>query len=54
MVLMCPHSDRTEPALHEMGHFIIPISVEVSVLQFFLQTNAIEARMRTLHKNQWA
>lgn len=42
----------TEPSLHEMGHFIIPISLEVSMLQFFLQSNAIEARLRTLHKNQ--
>lgn len=48
----CPPSDPTEPSLHEMGHFIIPISFEVSMLQFFLQSNAIEARLRTLHKNQ--
>lgn len=50
---MCLPSDPTEPRLHEMGHFIIPISLDVSMLQFFLQSNAMEARLRTLHKNQW-
>lgn len=50
--LMCLPSDPTEPSLHEMGHFIIPISFELSMLQFFLKSNAVEARRRTQHRNQ--
>lgn len=45
-------NDPTEPSLHEMGHFIIPIGFELSRLQFFLKSNAIEARRRTQHRNQ--
>ncbi|KAK2815420.1 hypothetical protein Q5P01_025887 [Channa striata] len=45
-------TDRCEPSLHEMGHFIIPISCDPPKLQVFLQSNALEARQRIQRKNQ--
>ncbi|XP_067367145.1 T-cell activation inhibitor, mitochondrial [Channa argus] len=49
---MLLESDRCDPSLHEMGHFIIPINCDHPKLQVFLQSNAIEARRRTQRKNQ--
>ncbi|XP_028281548.1 T-cell activation inhibitor, mitochondrial [Parambassis ranga] len=45
-------NDRSNPSLHEMGHFIIPTNCDPPKLQVFLQTHAPEARRRTQHKNQ--
>ncbi|XP_078028138.1 T-cell activation inhibitor, mitochondrial isoform X3 [Epinephelus lanceolatus] len=45
-------NDRSNPSLHEMGHFIIPTICDPPKLQVFLQSHAPEARKRTHHKNQ--
>ncbi|XP_068178861.1 T-cell activation inhibitor, mitochondrial [Antennarius striatus] len=45
-------NDRSDPRLHDLGHFIIPTTCDVPRLQVFLQRNAPEARRRTLRKNQ--
>lgn len=49
---MLLENDRSNPSLHEMGHFIIPTKCDSPKLQVFLQSHALEARQRTQHKNQ--
>ncbi|KAM4735127.1 T-cell activation inhibitor, mitochondrial isoform 1-T2 [Anableps anableps] len=49
---MVLENDRSTPSLHEMGHFIIPISCDPPKLQVFLQSHAPEARARSLQRNQ--
>ncbi|XP_074510579.1 T-cell activation inhibitor, mitochondrial [Sebastes fasciatus] len=49
---MLLENDRSNPSLHEMGHFIIPTSCDPPKLQVFLQSQAPEARQRTQRKNQ--
>lgn len=44
------HSDRSNPSLHEMGHFIIPTKCDPHKLQVFLQSHAAEARQRNQRK----
>ncbi|XP_039978824.1 T-cell activation inhibitor, mitochondrial-like, partial [Xiphias gladius] len=48
---MLLENDRSNPSLHEMGHFIIPTNCDPPKLQVFLQSHAPEARRRTQHKN---
>uniref|UniRef100_A0A8D3B593 T-cell activation inhibitor mitochondrial n=1 Tax=Scophthalmus maximus TaxID=52904 RepID=A0A8D3B593_SCOMX len=43
---------RTNPSLHEMGHFIIPANCDPPRLQVFLQGHAAEARRRTQQRNR--
>ncbi|KAM6968344.1 T-cell activation inhibitor, mitochondrial [Aplochiton taeniatus] len=45
-------NNRSSPSLHEMGHFSIPTSCELTKLQTFLQNQAREARQRIKHKTQ--
>lgn len=49
---MMLENDRSNPVLHEMGHFIIPTNCDPPKLQVFLQNHAPEARQRTQRKNQ--
>ncbi|KAG7235497.1 hypothetical protein INR49_002633 [Caranx melampygus] len=49
---MLLENDRSNPSLHEMGHFIIPTNCDPPKLQVFLQSHAPEARERTHHRNQ--
>ncbi|XP_018536286.1 T-cell activation inhibitor, mitochondrial isoform X1 [Lates calcarifer] len=49
---MLLENDRSNPCLHEMGHFIIPTNCNPPKLQVFLQSHAHEARQRTKRKNQ--
>uniref|UniRef100_A0A669D513 T cell activation inhibitor, mitochondrial n=1 Tax=Oreochromis niloticus TaxID=8128 RepID=A0A669D513_ORENI len=49
---MLLENDRSNPSLHEMGHFIIPIKCDLPTLQVFLQNHAPEARRRIQRKNQ--
>ncbi|XP_040900767.1 T-cell activation inhibitor, mitochondrial isoform X1 [Toxotes jaculatrix] len=49
---MLLENDRSNPSLHEMGHFIIPTNCDPPKLQVFLQSHAPEARQRTQRKNQ--
>ncbi|XP_026228846.1 T-cell activation inhibitor, mitochondrial [Anabas testudineus] len=49
---MLLENDRSNPRLHEMGHFIIPTNCDPPKLQVFLQSHAMEARQRTQRKNQ--
>lgn len=49
---MLLENERSTPSLHEMGHFIIPISCDPPRLQVFLQSHAPEARRLTLQRNQ--
>ncbi|XP_030638118.1 T-cell activation inhibitor, mitochondrial [Chanos chanos] len=49
---MTLENDRSSPSLHEMGHFIIPVSCDPTLLQNFLQSHAQEARKRMRHKVQ--
>lgn len=51
-VVCVHHSDRSNPSLHKMGHFIIPTNCDPPKLQVFLQSHATEARQRTKRKNQ--
>ncbi|XP_068616442.1 T-cell activation inhibitor, mitochondrial [Brachionichthys hirsutus] len=39
-------NDRSDPKLHEMGHFIVPTNCDLPRLQVFLQRHAAEARRR--------
>ncbi|XP_008322077.1 T-cell activation inhibitor, mitochondrial isoform X2 [Cynoglossus semilaevis] len=43
-------NDRSNPSLHEMGHFIIPTKCDPHKLQVFLQSHAAEARQRNQRK----
>nr|XP_046255272.1 T-cell activation inhibitor, mitochondrial isoform X2 [Scatophagus argus] len=49
---MLLENERSNPSLHEMGHFIIPSNCEPPKLQVFLQSHAPEARRRTQHNHQ--
>ncbi|XP_071327095.1 T-cell activation inhibitor, mitochondrial [Trachinotus anak] len=49
---MLLENDRSNPSLHETGHFIIPTSCDPPKLQVFLQSHAPEARERTQRKSQ--
>ncbi|XP_035528406.1 T-cell activation inhibitor, mitochondrial isoform X1 [Morone saxatilis] len=49
---MLLENDRSNPSLHEMGHFIVPTNCDPPKLQVFLQSHAPEARLRTQRKNQ--
>ncbi|XP_059195725.1 T-cell activation inhibitor, mitochondrial [Centropristis striata] len=49
---MLLENDRSNPSLHQMGHFIIPTNCDPPKLQVFLQSHAPEARLRTQRKNQ--
>ncbi|XP_072317788.1 T-cell activation inhibitor, mitochondrial [Eucyclogobius newberryi] len=41
------HNNRSMPSLHDLGHFLIPVTSDPSKLQTFLQSHAPEARRRT-------
>lgn len=45
-------NDRSNPSLHEMGHFLIPTTCDPPKLQVFLQSHASEARQRTQRRRQ--
>ncbi|XP_054477767.1 T-cell activation inhibitor, mitochondrial [Anoplopoma fimbria] len=49
---MLLENDRSNPSLHEMGHFIIPTNSDPPKLQVFLQSHAPEARQRTQRRKQ--
>ncbi|KAG7463348.1 hypothetical protein JOB18_028696, partial [Solea senegalensis] len=49
---MSLENDRSKPALHEMGHFIIPTNCDSPKLQVFLQSHAPEARQCTQRRIQ--
>lgn len=40
-------NNRSVPSLHELGHFLIPVTADPPKLQAFLQSHAPEARHRT-------
>lgn len=40
-------NNRSVPSLHELGHFLIPVTSDPPTLQAFLQSHAPEARHRT-------
>ncbi|XP_058503964.1 T-cell activation inhibitor, mitochondrial [Solea solea] len=49
---MSLENDRSKPALHEMGHFIIPTNCDSPKLQVFLQSHAPQARQCTQRRIQ--
>ncbi|KAM8735246.1 T-cell activation inhibitor, mitochondrial isoform 1-T1 [Acanthopagrus schlegelii] len=49
---MLLENDRSNPSLHELGHFIIPTNCDPPKLLVFLQSHASEARQRTQRKIQ--
>ncbi|XP_069573346.1 T-cell activation inhibitor, mitochondrial isoform X1 [Brachyistius frenatus] len=49
---MLLENDRSNPSLHEMGHFIIPTNCDPPKLQVFLQSHAPEARQRAQRRKQ--
>ncbi|KAM6995586.1 T-cell activation inhibitor, mitochondrial [Tautogolabrus adspersus] len=49
---MLLENDRSNPSLHEMGHFLIPTNCDPPKLQVFLQSHAPEARLRTQRRKQ--
>lgn len=46
-------SDHSNPSLHEMGYFSIPINYDPSMLQVFLQSHADEAKHHIYRQNLW-
>ncbi|XP_034553938.1 T-cell activation inhibitor, mitochondrial [Notolabrus celidotus] len=49
---MLLENDRSDPSLHETGHFLIPTNCDPPKLQVFLQSHAPEARQRTQRRKQ--
>nr|XP_020477999.1 T-cell activation inhibitor, mitochondrial isoform X3 [Monopterus albus] len=49
---MLLENDRSNPSLHEMGHFLIPTKCDPPKLQVFLQRHALKARQRIQCKSQ--
>ncbi|XP_060104822.1 T-cell activation inhibitor, mitochondrial [Heteronotia binoei] len=49
---MILESDRYAPRLHELGHFIIPAVCDPAALQWFIITNAQEARAKLERKEK--
>ncbi|KAK7886059.1 hypothetical protein WMY93_025680 [Mugilogobius chulae] len=45
-------NNRSMPSLHDLGHFLIPVTSDPSKLQSFLQSHAPEARRRTQRRLQ--
>ncbi|XP_055083957.1 T-cell activation inhibitor, mitochondrial [Periophthalmus magnuspinnatus] len=45
-------NNRSMPSLHELGHFLIPVTSDPAKLPSFLQSHAPEARRRTQHHLQ--